>query len=556
MDTYVKESITINKKPAGAGNPNLAYDFIVPNGYTLIKNPDGSVSVYDIGFIDQFIIQRPNITDSSGTIRNLDLIVSNNNLSVSGDFKGLNYPATIDPIIKITAKSAESILGYRRMMGRTSDGALWVTFQFGKNVSVSTSTNNGNTWSLPPTIINDTPMLSQIQYSPVLAVDSNDNVHVAWHGSGYGTHWMDNEIYYKQYTGGAWGAQEAVTDLNCTQANPATYPSLIVDSNDVPHIGFMGKCHSGDTAENLPMYVNRSGGTWGSIEEVAYTTLSTGASAKVTLLINSTGSLYFVFSNQGFYANSSDYNIKYRIRTNGVYSQIYNVTDWGLGTNPVHQTSWSAVMGIADDNLHVVYRSINMGPDPATPNLFYQQIPITGNFIQGVAILPINDTSTGGRNFNSITINASNQIDMLDNVIFEEQNPDEYYVEQMSYTGSWSNSTKRTNTAATSVVIHYNRYPEGGLYNPVSGWLGLLQNDTALYFINSTDLSWGTAGAAPVAAFSCTPIAGVRNSTRTCTDASTNTPTSWDWFGAPSNPCIGYNTSTQSPNIFPINYSG
>ena len=62
-------------------------------------------------------------------------------------------------------------------------------------------------------------------------------------------------------------------------------------------------------------------------------------------------------------------------------------------------------------------------------------------------------------------------------------------------------------------------------------------------------------GAAPVAAFSCTPIAGVRNSTRTCTDASTNTPTSWDWFGAPSNPCIGYNTTIQSPNIFPLNYS-
>jgi len=95
-------------------------------------------------------------------------------------------------------------------------------------------------------------------------------------------------------------------------------------------------------------------------------------------------------------------------------------------------------------------------------------------------------------------------------------------------------------------------YSDAGTYSvghAVSNWTTTIWN-------NQTDYITVTGGGeAPIAAFSCTPIAGVRNSTRTCTDASTNTPTSWDWFGAPSNPCIGYNTTIQSPNIFPLNYS-
>jgi len=67
-----------------------------------------------------------------------------------------------------------------------------------------------------------------------------------------------------------------------------------------------------------------------------------------------------------------------------------------------------------------------------------------------------------------------------------------------------------------------------------------------------------TGDSAPVAAFTCTPRAGVRNFTATLTDESTETPTSWFWW-APSTgiPCIDNTTlevTNQNPAVFPRNF--
>jgi len=63
---------------------------------------------------------------------------------------------------------------------------------------------------------------------------------------------------------------------------------------------------------------------------------------------------------------------------------------------------------------------------------------------------------------------------------------------------------------------------------------------------------------APVAAFSCTPLITPRNGTVACTDASTNTPTSWDWYSPPAATglpiCFSGNLSNQNPNIFPMQW--
>ena len=65
-------------------------------------------------------------------------------------------------------------------------------------------------------------------------------------------------------------------------------------------------------------------------------------------------------------------------------------------------------------------------------------------------------------------------------------------------------------------------------------------------------------GGAPTAALSCTPTAGVRNSSRTCTDQSTGSATSVQLYGAGTNPCsannISFNVAGTVP-IFPLNYS-
>jgi hypothetical protein len=76
--------------------------------------------------------------------------------------------------------------------------------------------------------------------------------------------------------------------------------------------------------------------------------------------------------------------------------------------------------------------------------------------------------------------------------------------------------------------------------------------DTWIY-ANATELA-----TSPIAGFSCMPLITPRNGTVTCTDASTETPTAWDWYspaqyaGGPQ--CITANDTRQNPVIFPMQW--
>ena len=53
--------------------------------------------------------------------------------------------------------------------------------------------------------------------------------------------------------------------------------------------------------------------------------------------------------------------------------------------------------------------------------------------------------------------------------------------------------------------------------------------------------------------FACSPVAGVRSSSRACVNSSQSDTI--DYYGAGRNPCIGTNTTTPNPQIFPKNFS-
>jgi PKD repeat protein len=65
---------------------------------------------------------------------------------------------------------------------------------------------------------------------------------------------------------------------------------------------------------------------------------------------------------------------------------------------------------------------------------------------------------------------------------------------------------------------------------------------------------------APVANFACTPLTTVRNGTITCTDSSSNTPTSWDWYsttsGGTQQLLFSGNNTNQNPKFFPHKLGG
>jgi PKD repeat protein len=122
-------------------------------------------------------------------------------------------------------------------------------------------------------------------------------------------------------------------------------------------------------------------------------------------------------------------------------------------------------------------------------------------------------------------------------------------------TSVWDFYNATANQTSTAENVTLDTHSMVGLYNllhKVNNTYG--GNETTKIAYLNILAPGGGGPVAPVAAFSCTPIAGVRNATRTCTDTSTNTPTGWDWYGFGPNPCFTGNVTNQNPLIFPKNF--
>ncbi len=104
---------------------------------------------------------------------------------------------------------------------------------------------DGSSWSTPEQLSAD---MEHGGRAPVIAVDSQDHIHVAWEDEGPGT------TYYRKKTGSAWSPIE-----NLGVTGPQI--SMTIDYNDDVHI--VGGYWMGQIK-----YIKCTGGTWGTIENV------------------------------------------------------------------------------------------------------------------------------------------------------------------------------------------------------------------------------------------------------------------------------------------------
>jgi len=97
------------------------------------------------------------------------------------------------------------------------------------------------------------------QYYVAIAIDSANNVHLAWEGTGWGLNPNNYNIQYRSRVGGLWQAQEAITDLGVSQM----LPSLAIDSLDNIHLAWAPVGGAG-------MYQQRVGGVWQASEVIGF----------------------------------------------------------------------------------------------------------------------------------------------------------------------------------------------------------------------------------------------------------------------------------------------
>jgi ribosomal protein L31 len=133
-------------------------------------------------------------------------------------------------------------------------------------------------------------------YMPSLIVDSNGNIHVTWHdNTDYAGAGTDADIFYKRYELGVenWTTTEVVS----TESTAGSYsPSLAVDSDGNIHIAWHDRTdYAGSETDDDIFYKRYEVGVGWSTTEVI-STESTDTSSHTSLTVDSNGNIHVASS--------------------------------------------------------------------------------------------------------------------------------------------------------------------------------------------------------------------------------------------------------------------
>jgi hypothetical protein len=150
--------------------------------------------------------------------------------------------------------------------------------------------------------------------SPILAIDSKDNVHVAWYDwTDYLGCGGDYDIFYKFWnaTSQSWKATGVVSTESTSHSS---YPSLAIDNQDNAHVAWGDSSHYLDFGTDEDIFYKFWNGTsqsWSTTEVIS--TESTLASGLPSLAIDSRGIVHMAWNDATNYTSSgTDYDIFYK----------------------------------------------------------------------------------------------------------------------------------------------------------------------------------------------------------------------------------------------------
>jgi len=267
---------------------------------------------------------------------------------------------------------------------------------------------NSSDWS---NIRNISYTNSQYYYSPAIAVDSLDNLHVVFERDDAGA----SEVYYVNSTdnGNSWGTHVAITNEG-DKNDDQWIPSIAINSSDSIHVVFMEEDGGPSGLDAVKhMYSDDYGDTWSGWDADLIAGDSTYHYHNPCIVISDDDNLHVIFYN----TVSSD--ACYSINVSGAgWSAIEEIeasaTGGSLGTN---SNNYVHACYNGEPNLHWAYNNTVSwsspvdisGFDIADPSMISTQYPIidglkTNRPLTGYAV--VYSTSDGS----NITFNASDDL--------------------------------------------------------------------------------------------------------------------------------------------------
>jgi len=261
----------------------------------------------------------------------------------------LRFPILITiPLIIFSGFSANdlnpnNIKNNGRKIARASNGDLYVVYSRAGKIFLAKSINQGINW----TEIEATPQEELEQINPCLAIDSQDSLHIVWQGK-IGTSTV-YQIRYTKYQGNSFSEIENLTEnLEWNQE----IPIIAIDSQNNVHIIWFNKQQILDSRDNQMVSASQLlhsvfTDQWQAIEKVAE--IYKGGFSSFTLAIDSQDNLHLISRERSFWDMGSEEKIRYRKRTNQGWGEIRQ-----LGSDDL-QNDFPSLAIDNQDNLHLVW---------------------------------------------------------------------------------------------------------------------------------------------------------------------------------------------------------
>ncbi|MCD4790467.1 MAG: hypothetical protein K8R37_10740, partial [Bacteroidales bacterium] len=284
-------------------------------------------------------------TQSSATERNnARLIVEDNNgnLHVAYYNNGIYYSFSDDAGANWSTSVLVDGTGRNPSLAVDNDNILHLVYKYGgiNAYDIVHRTYNEEIWSESDYVYHDANMTSPVS-RPVLAIDTDNNLHCVWQRAGYGPT-PNSEIWYNKYTPGAgWEAPVNISD----SYGASEYPTLTIDGNN--NVFAFWK-DSGENIGNDKMVLYRKY-TVGSGWDADYTNISntTGNGSYATMdpcaVTDIDGNIHLVWKD----SQSGNREIFYKKCTDGVWDINY--------TNISNTAKASAHPSISTDNQGNLY---------------------------------------------------------------------------------------------------------------------------------------------------------------------------------------------------------
>ncbi len=360
LDVRLKEFITLKKSTP------IAFSYEVDEGSHFQANPDGSISMYGGEDDEELLaISEPFAVDREGKKFELKYELNDGRLELTGDLSEAVYPVTIDPTytVKTETESKSTQYNNARNLARRSDASLWCAYYrsdgFLDQIYCAYSADGGQNWTEEQ--LTDA---ADNQYSPAIAIDSEDNVHVTWYGLDWGDSPTDRNIQYRKRTT-AWQAQEAITDVAFDPTSPSdqTYPSIAIDSEDNIHVTWQGLGWETHPNDSNIQYRKRTATAWQVQEAI---TDSSQLQGRPSIAIDSEDNIHVVWRGYGWGINAGEYNIQYRKRTTAWQAQeaLTDATD---------DQGNAAIAIDSEGNVHVTWHGYSWGTHPDVYNVQYRK---------------------------------------------------------------------------------------------------------------------------------------------------------------------------------------